>query len=82
MIDTAIHPGACTVSEAMLCAGDDAEEVLAWAFEQQEAIREATAKDPKAAERMVKDAFPGVARCVGRPAVRARLNRRSTTRCP
>ncbi len=75
MIDEAIHPGACTVSEAMLCAGERAEEVLAWAFEEQERIREAAAAEPGAARSMVAERFPELAGCVGSPTARARLNR-------
>jgi uncharacterized membrane protein len=74
MISSAIHPGACAVSEAILCADDRAEEVLAWAFEEQDAIRTAAEDDPEAPARMVGQRFPFVADCVGTPTVRARLN--------
>lgn len=75
MVDEAIHPGACTVSEAMLCAGPRSDEVLEWAFDEQEEIREATAEDPEAAAHMVAERFPDLASCVGSANVRARLNR-------
>ncbi|AKF11582.1 vitamin K epoxide reductase family protein [Sandaracinus amylolyticus] len=75
MVDRPIHPGACAISEAILCAGDDAEDVLAWSFEEQEAIRTATTSDPGAAARMASARFPALARCIGSPEVRARLNR-------
>jgi len=74
MVTTSLHPGACTVSEAMLCAGEDAPQVLAWAFDHQEQIRTETAADPKAAARLVSAAFPQVKRCIGKPAVRTKLN--------
>jgi uncharacterized membrane protein len=74
MITSAIHPGACTVSEAILCAEDDRQAVIDWAFEHQEEIRAASAEDPKAAKAMVKEAFPRIARCVGSPGARQRLN--------
>ena len=74
MIDRAIHPGACAVSEAVLCAERDAEEVIAWAFENQEAITEAARERPEAAAAMVRQRFPSLARCVGSPTVQARLN--------
>lgn len=75
MVDKALHPGACAVSEAMLCAGPRATEVLDWAFEHQEEIRAAAASDPKAAQSMVKQHFPDLARCVGSPEVKSKLNR-------
>ena len=74
MVSDAIHPGACAISEAMLCAGSNAEQVMTWAFSEQENITTATKADPKAAARLVSARFPDLARCVGTPSVRARLN--------
>ncbi len=74
MVGEAVHPGACSISEAVLCAGQRADEVLAWSFKNQEAIVEATRADPKAAARMVSEQFPDLARCVGSASARARLN--------
>jgi uncharacterized membrane protein len=75
MISETTHPGACTVSEAVLCAGARAPEVIAWAFEQQDKIRKDTAKDPTAAARYVKQRFPDLAACVGSPEARSKLNK-------
>lgn len=75
MITENTHPGACTVSEAVLCAGDRAPEVIRWAFEVQDRVREETAKDPAAAARIVKQRFPELAACVGSPEARSRLNK-------
>ena len=74
MITSSIHPGACTVSEAILCADRDAGAVIAWAFENQEAIREAAAADPDSAKRMVIAKFPNLSKCVGSARARQRLN--------
>ncbi|MBN1337439.1 MAG: hypothetical protein JXB39_15905 [Deltaproteobacteria bacterium] len=75
MVSSAVHPGACALSEAMLCAGDKAKAVLDWAFDHQEAIRKAALEDPKGAADMVTAAFPELASCVGTPAVRSKVNR-------
>jgi len=75
MVDTPIHPGACTVSEAVLCAGENASAVIDWAFDHQEAIREAAAADPRAARRMVTTRFPALASCVGSASARSKLNK-------
>jgi uncharacterized membrane protein len=75
MVDQAVHPGACAVSEAVLCAGPRAKDVLDWAFEHQEEIRGAAASDPRAAQSLVKKYFPDLASCVGSPEVKSRLNR-------
>jgi len=75
MVTEATHPGACTVSEAVLCAGAKAPEVIAWAFAVQDRVREETAKDPAAAARIVKERFPELAACVGSPEARSKLNK-------
>jgi hypothetical protein len=75
MVDRSIHPGACALSEAMLCAGDDADDVLEWAFAEQDHILESARADPASAARMVVERFPELRRCVGSAEVRARLNR-------
>lgn len=75
MVDNAIHPGACAISEAVLCAGARAEDVLNWSFDHQEEIVEATRKDPAAAARLASAQFPELRSCIGTPVVRARINR-------
>lgn len=77
MIEESIHPGACVVSEAVLCAEDDAEEVLRWAFENQESLHDAGqgAHGDEAVARMVRAQFPALASCIGSATVQARLNR-------
>jgi uncharacterized membrane protein YfcA len=75
MVTEATHPGACTISEAVLCAGARAPEVIAWAFAEQDRIRSQTKADPGAAARIVKQRFPELAACVGSPDARSRLNK-------
>jgi uncharacterized membrane protein len=75
MVTESMHPGACAVSEAVLCAGDKAGEVIAWSFANQEQVRAATAKDPAAAARMVGERFPALASCVGSPTAKSKLNK-------
>ncbi|MGE0549939.1 MAG: vitamin K epoxide reductase family protein, partial [Kofleriaceae bacterium] len=75
MVTEATHPGACTVSEAVLCAGDRGADVIRWAFENQEQILAETKANPAAAAKIVSQRFPDLAACLGSPDVRARLNR-------
>ncbi len=75
MVPEVTHPGACTISEAVLCAGDRAPDVIAWAFEVQDQVREQTKADPTAAARMVKQRFPELAACVGSPEAKAKINK-------
>jgi hypothetical protein len=75
MVDSAVHPGACAVSEAMLCAGDRASNVLEWSFANQDRIRDAATADKEAAAALVKQQFPDLASCIGSAQVRSKLNR-------
>lgn len=73
MIDRSIHPGACSISEAVLCSSDPGP-VLEWAFENQQAIMKATEKNPEAAAEMAKKRFPALAQCIGSPEAGAKVN--------
>lgn len=75
MVDSALHPGACAISEAILCADGAAKDVLAWAFEEQEDIMAAERAQPGSAEKLVVARFPALRGCVGSSKVKARLNR-------
>jgi protein-disulfide isomerase len=69
------HPGACAISEAVLCAGDKARDVIDWAFSQQDAIKAAAAASGDRAREMAKQRFPELAQCIGSPVARSRLNK-------
>ena len=75
MITETTHPGACTVSEAVLCAGDRAAAVIEWSFANQERIRDAAKADPTAAARIVKERFPELASCVGSAEAKSKVNK-------
>lgn len=84
MVTEALHPGACAVSEAMLCAGgvvsgrkDEkaAQEVLKWAFKNQEKLRELAAKDEKALRSKIESIFPDVKGCLGSAGVKSKLTK-------
>ena len=74
MVGESLHPGACAVSEAVLCAGVGADQVMQWAFDHQEELR-GLGSNPERVYARVRERFPQLADCLGRPAVRARLNR-------
>ena len=75
MVDDRKHPGACAISEAVLCAGERAGDVVEWAFSQQEAIKDAAAASGDAARKLAVQRFPDLARCIGSAAVRSKLNK-------
>lgn len=74
MVGESLHPGACAVSEAVLCAGDKARDVLGWAFENQAQLRTLGA-NPSAVYARIRQEFPALAGCVGGAVVRARINK-------
>lgn len=74
MLDRAIHPGACVLSRAVLCAKDRAREVMEWSFLEQDDLREAGKKDVKLLLSRVTARFPDVAGCVDDKATAVRLN--------
>lgn len=74
MVSGDTHPGACSVSEAILCEPALANEILDWAFDNQEAIMEAEKARDGAAARMVTGRFPSTRACVGTPRARAKVH--------
>lgn len=78
MVGKSLHPGACAVSEAVLCAhrqGMPVGEVLSWAFEHQAEILAAEKNKPGAAAEHVKQRFGGLSSCLGSAEVQADLNK-------
>lgn len=74
MVDNAMHPGSCEVSLAVLCAGDRAEQVIAWAFAEQRKILQEAARDNQAAGRLVTQRFPDLQECMKSATTKARLS--------
>lgn len=75
MIDDRKHPGACAVSEAVLCAGDKASAVVEWAFTAQEEITQAAAESGEGARALARQRFPELAECIGSSSVKSKLNK-------
>jgi uncharacterized membrane protein len=75
MVDKALHPGACLVSQAMLCDKDGAEAILDYAFMNQEELRNLAEKDKKAFIRKLEDQFPKVKGCINKSKVKNKLNK-------
>ena len=73
MVSSAMHPGSCAVSMAVLCAGDRAKDVVDWAFAEQKTIREQTAADKGAAARIVEARFPELKTCMASSVTKTRL---------
>jgi len=74
MVKESLHPGACAVSEAMLCAPGEAKRILGWAFEKQEALLK-LGTDDKKLRSLIKSTFPGVKDCLGTAVARNKVVR-------
>ncbi|HMR75972.1 MAG TPA: vitamin K epoxide reductase family protein [Polyangiaceae bacterium] len=75
MLDTPLHPGACTLSKAVICGGERSLEVLEWAYDEQERLGAAG----KSGEDVLKGAITqrwgaDMGKCVDSPKTKARLN--------
>lgn len=81
MVTESLHPGACTVSEAVLCAAGFGEtrdhaaarQVLAWAFAHQDELLEGARADPTSVRATVLAAFPDLKECLGGAKVKNKL---------
>jgi hypothetical protein len=76
MLDAPLHPGACTVSKAVLCGKEQALVVLEWAYDQQEYLtRAGKAGDPVLRAAIQQRWGPGMVQCIDDVQTKARLNR-------
>lgn len=83
MLDTPLHPGACSVSKAVICAGPNAREVLEWAFDQQHYLLRAGERDQQQGykdQRTTREVIrlrwgDELGKCVGSKEAEQRLNR-------
>jgi uncharacterized membrane protein len=75
MVTSAVHPGACAISEAVLCAGDEAPAVVDWAFGEQDSLKAGEAAQPGSAAARAVERFPKLKGCIGSAATKSRLNK-------
>jgi len=75
MVSESLHPGGCAASEAVLCAGTRVSEVLAFLFAHQDELRTLGEGGEQPVLDRIAAQFPELRGCLGKPAVRSRLNR-------
>lgn len=75
MTKSSVHPGACLVSEALLCAPSRTAEILAHSFAHQEEWTALGKSDEPALARALETAFPEVKGCLGSASVKHKLNK-------
>jgi uncharacterized membrane protein len=75
MLDRALHPGACLVSKAVLCGGDQARQVLEWAYAEQAYLTRAGKAGPNVMRAAIKQRWgEQMLRCVDDRKTDVRLN--------
>jgi uncharacterized membrane protein len=75
MLDQPLHPGACKVSRAVLCA-DSPAAMLEWAYANQPALADAARAGGKTLDQFIAGRWgAGVTRCMAERATQQRLNR-------
>jgi uncharacterized membrane protein len=75
MVKESLHPGACAVSEAMLCDKDGAEEILDYAFANQEELRDMAKQDDAKIRSRLESKFPKLKGCLGTPKIKNQVNK-------
>ncbi len=76
MLKDSMHPGACLLSRALLCAGERAAEMLDFIYDHQEEMRmDGIGKRLDRIRERVLGRFPDVAACLDRPETKIRLNK-------
>ncbi len=76
MLDRPLHPGACTVSKALICAdgGGKARAFLDWAYEEQEDLAAAGKQGKEALLARIRARFPGLDACIDDKKTKQRLD--------
>lgn len=75
MVKESLHPGACAVSEAMLCDKEGAEEILDYAFTNQEELRELARQDDGKIRARLEQQFPKLKGCLGSAKIKNQVNK-------
>jgi uncharacterized membrane protein len=75
MLSTPLHKGACTVSKAVICGGDQARQVLEWAYdEQDDLVKAAQGGDAQLRALIGKKWGAPLVSCIDSPATKLKLN--------
>jgi hypothetical protein len=75
MVKESLHPGACAVSEAMLCDKDGAEDVLDYAFQHQEELRDLAKNSDDKVRQKLEQQFPKLKGCLGSAKIKNLVNK-------
>jgi hypothetical protein len=75
MLSTPLHPGACTLSRAVICGGERARQVLEWAYDHQDELQKAARIGDAPLRAAIADRWGStLLACVDAPATKLKLN--------
>ncbi|MCC6808935.1 MAG: hypothetical protein IT381_16020 [Deltaproteobacteria bacterium] len=74
MLKQSLHPGACMLSRALICSGQDYKPMLRFILDNQEDFRITATKEPEEVRRSLVAKFPKVAGCIDQQETKTRLN--------
>jgi uncharacterized membrane protein len=75
MLNEPLHPGACIVSKAVLCGGEQARQVLEWAYEKQPELSKAGKSGPSALRSLIRQRWgESLLKCMDERKTEVRLN--------
>ncbi len=74
MLKESLHPGACMVSRALICAGADYDRMWHFVRDSQEEFRITATKDAESVRQKIVTAFPKIASCMDQAETKTRLN--------
>ncbi len=74
MLQQSMHPGACMVSRALICADKDMKAMLDYIIDNQEEFRIVASKAPAEIQAKLQQKFPAIAGCIDAPDTKIRLN--------
>ena len=74
MLSQSMHPGACMVSRAFLCAENDIQPMMQYVFDNQEEFRIIASKAPDEIKGKLEQKFPRITACIDTPETKMRLN--------
>lgn len=75
MLDRALHPGACELAKAVLCAGPKARDVLEWSYDNQDDLEPAGKAGKDVLRAKIRAKFAGLDACIDSKQTKQKLDR-------
>jgi hypothetical protein len=75
MVKESLHPGACAVTEAMLCDTAGGADILDWAYGNQNELRDLAGAGDDTLRQRLEQTFPNVKGCLGSARIKNQVNR-------